>query len=143
MPSFASDDAAQREAGEALVTSVDPNHPANLIPSLCAKFWTLGWVTGTGGGCSIRDEYVFFSSFFSSLFSGDVITPRCRILPLCPSYILYIHEGLYLYTIQAIDLHISTSQPSLPFIPPNAMKATHFIFARVSPRTLHGTGAVN
>lgn len=46
-----------------LVTSSDPNHPANLIPSLCAKFWTLGWVTGTGGGCSIRDEYVFRSPF--------------------------------------------------------------------------------
>lgn len=39
-----------------LVTSDNPDHPANLIPSLCAKFWTLGWVTGTGGGCSIRDE---------------------------------------------------------------------------------------
>lgn len=55
MPSFVGDD-AQREGGDALVTSVDPNHPANLIPSLCAKFWTLGWVTGTGGGCSIRDD---------------------------------------------------------------------------------------
>ncbi|OIW34391.1 Methylthioribulose-1-phosphate dehydratase [Coniochaeta ligniaria NRRL 30616] len=39
-----------------LVTSPDPSHPANLIPSLCAKFWHLGWVTGTGGGCSIRDD---------------------------------------------------------------------------------------
>lgn len=39
-----------------LVQSDDPDHPANLIPSLCAKFWTLGWVTGTGGGASIRDE---------------------------------------------------------------------------------------
>ncbi|KAL2271216.1 hypothetical protein VTJ83DRAFT_587 [Remersonia thermophila] len=39
-----------------LVQSDDPNHPANLIPSLCAKFWTLGWVTGTGGGASIRDN---------------------------------------------------------------------------------------
>lgn len=39
-----------------LVQSDDPNHPANLIPSLCAKFWHLGWVTGTGGGCSIRDD---------------------------------------------------------------------------------------
>ncbi|KAI1436581.1 methylthioribulose-1-phosphate dehydratase [Xylaria sp. CBS 124048] len=38
-----------------LVVSEDQDHPANLIPSLCAKFWTLGWVTGTGGGCSIRD----------------------------------------------------------------------------------------
>ncbi|KAJ4163427.1 hypothetical protein LMH87_005158 [Akanthomyces muscarius] len=39
-----------------LITSDDHEHPANLIPSLCAKFWTLGWVTGTGGGCSIRDD---------------------------------------------------------------------------------------
>ncbi|KAJ6446045.1 methylthioribulose-1-phosphate dehydratase [Purpureocillium lavendulum] len=39
-----------------LITSSDPEHPANLIPALCAKFWTLGWVTGTGGGCSIRDD---------------------------------------------------------------------------------------
>jgi len=37
-----------------LVLSDDPDHPANLIPSLCAKFWTLGWLAGTGGGCSIR-----------------------------------------------------------------------------------------
>ncbi|EGX92127.1 APAF1-interacting protein [Cordyceps militaris CM01] len=41
-----------------LITSDDQDHPANLIPALCAKFWTLGWVTGTGGGCSIRDECV-------------------------------------------------------------------------------------
>ncbi|KOS16687.1 Methylthioribulose-1-phosphate dehydratase [Escovopsis weberi] len=43
-------------AGDSLIWSKDPNHPANLIPSLCAKFWTLGWVTGTGGGCSIRED---------------------------------------------------------------------------------------
>ncbi|KAF2224942.1 Methylthioribulose-1-phosphate dehydratase [Elsinoe ampelina] len=41
---------------EALVTSHDPNHPANLICELCRKFYTLGWVTGTGGGTSIRHE---------------------------------------------------------------------------------------
>ncbi len=40
-----------------LVQSNNPDHPANLIPALCAKFWTLGWVTGTGGGASIREEY--------------------------------------------------------------------------------------
>ena len=54
-------DAAQPAAqccgnNDHLVQSEDPNHPANLIPSLCAKFWKLGWVTGTGGGASIRDE---------------------------------------------------------------------------------------
>ncbi|RCI15072.1 hypothetical protein L249_6809 [Ophiocordyceps polyrhachis-furcata BCC 54312] len=45
-----------------LITSHDPHHPANLIPALCAKFWTLGWVTGTGGGCSIRqDDLVYIA----------------------------------------------------------------------------------
>ncbi|KAN0135356.1 Methylthioribulose-1-phosphate dehydratase [Lactarius tabidus] len=37
-----------------LVTSDDPLHPANLIPELCRGFYHLGWVTGTGGGISIR-----------------------------------------------------------------------------------------
>lgn len=46
----------ENHSPDALITSDNPEHPANLIPSLCAKFWTLGWVTGTGGGCSIRDE---------------------------------------------------------------------------------------
>jgi hypothetical protein len=53
---FAMAEAATVENPDQLITSTDPEHPANLIPSLCAKFWTLGWVTGTGGGCSIRDE---------------------------------------------------------------------------------------
>ncbi|KAG8782425.1 Methylthioribulose-1-phosphate dehydratase [Serendipita sp. 407] len=30
--------------------------PANLIPELCKQFYHLGWVTGTGGGISIRDN---------------------------------------------------------------------------------------
>ncbi|KAF8469606.1 class II aldolase/adducin N-terminal [Kalaharituber pfeilii] len=37
-----------------LVTSNDPHHPANLICELCRNFYTLGWVTGTGGGISIK-----------------------------------------------------------------------------------------
>ena len=39
---------------EALVHSEDPLHPANHICSLCQKFYTFGWVTGTGGGVSIK-----------------------------------------------------------------------------------------
>ncbi|KAI8321580.1 putative methylthioribulose-1-phosphate dehydratase [Martensiomyces pterosporus] len=38
-----------------LVTSSDRHHPSNLIPELCQLFYQLGWVTGTGGGISIRD----------------------------------------------------------------------------------------
>lgn len=50
------------DANDHLVQSDDPDHPANQIPALCAKFWTLGWVTGTGGGCSIRqDDLVYLA----------------------------------------------------------------------------------
>jgi len=44
----------QATAADELVTSDDPLHPANLIPELCRGFYRLGWVTGTGGGISIR-----------------------------------------------------------------------------------------
>lgn len=33
----------------------DKNHPANLICELCRLFYDNNWVTGTGGGISIRD----------------------------------------------------------------------------------------
>jgi hypothetical protein len=45
------------ETNDHLIKSDDPQHPANLIPNLCKVFWGLGWVTGTGGGTSIRDKY--------------------------------------------------------------------------------------
>ncbi|KAL9113401.1 MAG: hypothetical protein Q9227_002442, partial [Pyrenula ochraceoflavens] len=47
-----------------LIQSQDPNHPANLIPELCKRFYQWGWVTakGTGGGTSIRlNEHVFIA----------------------------------------------------------------------------------
>ncbi|KAJ4990165.1 methylthioribulose-1-phosphate dehydratase [Stagonosporopsis vannaccii] len=48
--------AANPQDAEALIHSDDPHHPANHICTLCAHFYTLGWVTGTGGGTSIRHE---------------------------------------------------------------------------------------
>jgi hypothetical protein len=35
---------ATTHEAEALITSHDPHHPANLICELCKKFYTLGWV---------------------------------------------------------------------------------------------------
>ncbi|XP_034625585.1 methylthioribulose-1-phosphate dehydratase isoform X1 [Trachemys scripta elegans] len=34
--------------------SQDKLHPRNLIPELCKQFYHLGWVTGTGGGISLK-----------------------------------------------------------------------------------------
>lgn len=58
------DGAAENGASpaDALVTSDDPLHPANHICTLCHQFYGHGWVTGTGGGISIRKgEYVFIA----------------------------------------------------------------------------------
>ncbi|KAI9811378.1 MAG: 3'-5' DNA helicase [Pycnora praestabilis] len=50
------------QANEHLICSENPHHPANLICELCRKFYTLGWVTGTGGGTSIRqDDHIFIA----------------------------------------------------------------------------------
>ncbi|KAH3674594.1 hypothetical protein WICMUC_003140 [Wickerhamomyces mucosus] len=38
-----------------LVLSSDPLHPANVICELCQLFYDNEWVTGTGGGISIKD----------------------------------------------------------------------------------------
>ncbi|KAJ6257809.1 Methylthioribulose-1-phosphate dehydratase [Drechslerella dactyloides] len=58
--SMAENPVLSEEEQTALVTSDDPHHPANLIlykGELCRNFYTLGWVTGTGGGISIKQEY--------------------------------------------------------------------------------------
>ncbi|KAI9883664.1 MAG: Methylthioribulose-1-phosphate dehydratase [Watsoniomyces obsoletus] len=45
-----------------LILSNSPLHPANLICELCRNFYTLGWVTGTGGGTSIRQgNHIFIA----------------------------------------------------------------------------------
>lgn len=50
------------ESADALVKSSDPEHPANRIAELCRLFYTLGWVTGTGGGVSIRHgEHIYLA----------------------------------------------------------------------------------
>ena len=50
------------DSSEALIHSEDPLHPANHICTLCRQFYTHGWVTGTGGGVSIRnDKHIFIA----------------------------------------------------------------------------------
>ncbi|GLG96227.1 Probable methylthioribulose-1-phosphate dehydratase [Gryllus bimaculatus] len=37
-----------------ITSEVTEEHPRKLIPELCRLFYDLGWVTGTGGGISIK-----------------------------------------------------------------------------------------
>lgn len=39
---------------------LEDEHPRKLIPSLCQQFYHLGWVTGTGGGISIKQGKEIF-----------------------------------------------------------------------------------
>jgi ribulose-5-phosphate 4-epimerase/fuculose-1-phosphate aldolase len=57
---------------DSLVASHGPNHPANLICELCKLFYNNGWVTGTGGGISIRKGYVILKCFWKRL-RGKVV----------------------------------------------------------------------
>lgn len=41
-------------------SDLEEEHPSVLIPQLLKQFYTLGWVTGTGGGISIRHHNLVF-----------------------------------------------------------------------------------
>ncbi|EMC95119.1 hypothetical protein BAUCODRAFT_527141 [Baudoinia panamericana UAMH 10762] len=48
------------QEADALVVAADS--PAHRISDLCRQFYTLGWVTGTGGGVSIRKgDHIFLA----------------------------------------------------------------------------------
>lgn len=48
------------DSNDSLVLSSDNEHPANLICELCKKFYDNGWVTGTGGGISIKSNDLIY-----------------------------------------------------------------------------------
>ncbi|CAO1397373.1 unnamed protein product [Diamesa tonsa] len=39
---------------DSIYQALPEEHPRKLIPELCKQFYNLGWVTGTGGGISIK-----------------------------------------------------------------------------------------
>ena len=36
----------------------DSNHPRDVLPFLCRRFYYMGWMSGTGGALSMKQGYV-------------------------------------------------------------------------------------
>ncbi|BEI82088.1 hypothetical protein CcaverHIS002_0212480 [Cutaneotrichosporon cavernicola] len=72
-------------AAEALVKSDDPEHPANLIPELCREFYKLGWVTGTGGGISMRQGNPLVYLAPSGVQKERILPEHMFVLPFAQS----------------------------------------------------------
>lgn len=70
-------------------------HPKNLIPELCRQFYDLGWVTGTGGGISIKHE--------EKIYIAPSGVQKERILP----------EDIFVQDIQGHDLELPPPEKKL------------------------------
>ncbi|XP_078669623.1 methylthioribulose-1-phosphate dehydratase-like isoform X3 [Branchiostoma floridae x Branchiostoma belcheri] len=94
----------------------DPEHPRHLIPALLRQFYDLGWVTGTGGGISIK--------------LGDEIY-------IAPS-------GVQKERIQPEDLFVSTMEEEDIFCPPPSkkLKKSQCTPLFMNAYTMRGAGAV-
>ncbi|KAM8894608.1 methylthioribulose-1-phosphate dehydratase [Spinachia spinachia] len=54
MSSLCGPSSSCQDADQAAAEKQEKEHPRVLIPELCRLFYQLGWVTGTGGGISLR-----------------------------------------------------------------------------------------
>ncbi|XP_057667716.1 methylthioribulose-1-phosphate dehydratase [Diorhabda carinulata] len=70
-------------------------HPKNLIPELCRQFYDLGWVTGTGGGISIKYE--------EKIYIAPSAVQKERIKP----------EDMFVQTIDNKDLELPPPEKKL------------------------------
>uniref|UniRef100_A0A1A9W2E9 Probable methylthioribulose-1-phosphate dehydratase n=1 Tax=Glossina brevipalpis TaxID=37001 RepID=A0A1A9W2E9_9MUSC len=84
MPSFAS-----------IYANLSQEHPRNLIPALCQQFYHLGWVTGTGGGISIK--------YNDEIFIAPSGVQKERIQP----------EDLFVQNIEGKDIQLPPEYKNL------------------------------
>ncbi|XP_055682256.1 probable methylthioribulose-1-phosphate dehydratase isoform X3 [Lutzomyia longipalpis] len=69
-------------------------HPRKLIPELCRQFYNLGWVTGTGGGISMKLDSIYYCS--EEIYIAPSGVQKERILP----------EDLFIQNIDGEDLQL-------------------------------------
>ncbi|XP_037087356.1 LOW QUALITY PROTEIN: probable methylthioribulose-1-phosphate dehydratase [Pollicipes pollicipes] len=92
----------------------DPEHPRQLIPALLRQFYGLGWVTGTGGGITIR--------------RGDHIY-------IAPS-------GVHKERVQPADLFVQTEDGHDVYVPGRGLRRSACTQTFLLAYRLRGAGAV-
>ncbi|KAK9887912.1 hypothetical protein WA026_000215 [Henosepilachna vigintioctopunctata] len=75
--------------------SLEEEHPRNLIPELCRQFYQLGWVTGTGGGISIKDG--------NKIYIAPSGVQKERILP----------NDMFVQDINGVDIELPPPEKKL------------------------------
>lgn len=102
---------------DSLVLSSDPLHPANHICELCRNFYTFGWVTGTGGGVSIKnDNHIYIAP---SGVQKELMKPR-------DIFVMDSGTGEYLRR-PAVGGNASLAPISTPLIPSMAPESVTYV----------------
>ncbi|TPX36700.1 methylthioribulose 1-phosphate dehydratase [Synchytrium microbalum] len=89
---------------DGFIATNDPDHPFNLIPELCRLFYQLNWVTGTGGGITIKYD--------NKIYIAPSGVQKERIQP-SHLYVLPAHPPIQF----PIPTPIQSPHPSLNFKP--------------------------
>ncbi|CAB3992731.1 Methylthioribulose-1-phosphate dehydratase, partial [Paramuricea clavata] len=85
----------------------DPEHPRNLIPELLRQFYHMDWVTGTGGGISIKHG--------NEIFIAPSGVHKERVKP----------EDLFVCDINGVELCCPSPKMKIVFRRPETTPLTH------------------
>lgn len=92
-------------------------HPRNLIPELCRQFYHLGWVTGTGGGISIKHEDINGKDLELPPDEKKLKKSQCTPLFMCAYF--RRNAGAVIHTHSKVALMVTLLWPGKEF------KVTH------------------
>uniref|UniRef100_A0A8C1JEP5 APAF1 interacting protein n=1 Tax=Cyprinus carpio TaxID=7962 RepID=A0A8C1JEP5_CYPCA len=102
------------------------DHPRVLIPELCRLFYELGWVTGTGGGVSLRHgEHIYIAP---SGVQKERIQVRRLVCPMHAPLHERLHNERYLSAHRAqavIHTHSKSAVMATLMCPGKEFRITH------------------
>ncbi|KAK3510171.1 hypothetical protein QTP70_026758 [Hemibagrus guttatus] len=130
---------------------LDKEHPRVLIPELCRLFYQLGWVTGTGGGISLRQgEHIYIAPsgvqkeriqvelndsiavclqpedmFVCDIEEQDISTPACKKLKKSQCTPLFMNAYTMRRAQAVIHTHSKAAVMATLLFPGKEFRITH------------------